>query len=55
MPHQGHTFTLTPPTDAVTHPTTHPWVWVSQQIINLQTELNYLDKVKIYSIVSHLT
>ena len=26
---------------------------VSQQIINLQTELNYLDKVKIYSIVSH--
>ena len=28
---------------------------VSQQIINLQTELNYLNKVKIYSIVSDLT
>ena len=26
-----------------THPWTHPWLGVSQQIINLQTELNYLD------------
>ena len=28
---------------------------VSLQIINLQAELNYLDYVKIYLIVSHLT
>ena len=27
---------------------TNPWVGVSLQIINLQTELNYLDYVKIY-------
>ena len=32
-----------PPIDPLTHPTTHPWVGVSLQIINLQTELNYLD------------
>ena len=48
-------FDLTPSTDPLTHPTTHPWVGVSLQMINLQTELNYLDYVKIYSIVSHLT
>ena len=35
-------------TDPPNHPHTHPWVGVSQQIINLQTEL-------IYSIFSHLT
>ena len=27
----------------LTHPHTHPWVGVSQQLINLQTELNYCD------------
>ena len=52
-------FDLTPPIDplthSLTHPTTHPWVRVSLEIINLQTELNYFNKVKIYSIVSHLT
>ena len=39
----------------MTHITTHPRMEVCLQIINLQTELNYLDWVKIYSIVSHLT
>ena len=43
------------PTETPIHPPTHPWVGVSLQIINLQTELNYLDQVKTYSIVSHLT
>ena len=43
------------PTDPPNHPHTHPWVGVCLQIINLQTELNYVDLVKIYSIVSHLT
>ena len=41
-----------PPIDLPTHP---PMGRVSLQIINLQTELNYLEKVKIYSILSHLT
>ena len=36
------------------HPYTHPW-GVSQQIINFQMELNYLDKFKIYSIFGELT
>ena len=31
----------------------HPWVGVSPQIINLQTELNYLNYIKIYSIFSN--
>ena len=37
------------------HPYTHPKVGVSPQIINLQTELNYLNYVKIYSflVISH--
>ena len=39
----------------LTHSTTHPWVGVSLQIINLQTELNYLDWVNIYYIFSDLT
>ena len=42
-------------TNPLTHWLTHPWVGVSLQIINLQTELNYLAYVKIYSIVHHLT
>ena len=52
-------FDLTPSIDPLTHATTHTpthgwgcqWVNVSTnslQIINLQTELNYLDYVKIY-------
>ena len=41
-----------PPIDPPNHP---PMGGVSLQIINLQTELNYFDWVKIYSIVSHLT
>ena len=36
-------FDLTPPIDPPNHLHTHPWVEVSLQIINLQTELNYLD------------
>ena len=44
-----------PPIDPLTHQHTHPWVGVSLQIINLQTELNYLNYVKIYKIVSHVT
>ena len=43
------------PTNPPNYPCTHPWVGVSLQIINLHTDLNYLDKVKIYSIVSHLS
>ena len=34
---------------------THPWVGVSLQIINLQTELNYLDSVNNFQIFSDLT
>ena len=34
-------FDLTPPIDPPNHPSTHPWVGVSLQIINLQTEWNY--------------
>ena len=34
---------IDPPIDPPNHPHTHPWVGVSLQIINLQTELNYLD------------
>ena len=34
---------VNPPIDPLTHPTTHPWVGVSLQIINLLTELNYVD------------
>ena len=43
-------FDLTPPIDPPIHPTTHthPWVGVSLKIINLQTELNYLDSVNIF-------
>ena len=44
-------FDLTPPFDPLTHPHTHPWVGVSLQNINHQTELNYLDYVKIYLLV----
>ena len=40
-------FDLIPPIDPLTHPSTDTplgmWVWVSLQIINLQTKLNYLD------------
>ena len=43
------------PTDPPNHPHTHPWVGVSLQIINLQTELNYLDSVNIFKIFSVLT
>ena len=43
------------PTHLTTHPHTHPWVGVSLQIINLQTELNYLDSVNIFKIFSILT
>ena len=32
-----------PPLDPPNHPHTHPWVGVSLQIIDLRTELNYLD------------
>ena len=39
----------------LTHPSTHPWVGVSLQIINLQTELNYLDSVNNFQIFSDLT
>ena len=35
------------------NPPIHPWVGVSPQIINLQTELNYLNYIKIYSIFSN--
>ena len=31
------------PTDPPNHPHTHPWVGVSQQMIYLETELNYFD------------
>ena len=40
-----------PPID----PPNHPWVGVSLQIINLQTELNYLNYVKIYYVFSDMT
>ena len=43
------------PTDPPNHPHTHPWVGVSLQIINLQTELNYLDSVNNFQIFSDLT
>ena len=46
-------FNLTPPIDPLIHP--HPWVGVSLQIINLQTELNYLDSVNNFQIFSDLT
>ena len=52
-----YSFDLTPPIDPPIHPTihTHPWVGVSLQIINLQTELNYLDSVNNFQIFSYLT
>ena len=45
---------------SLTHPSNHslthpPWMGVSLQIINLQTELNYLDSVNIFYIFSVLT
>ena len=49
------------PTHWPTHPPNHPhththlWVGVSLQIINLQTELNYLDSVSNFQIFSDLT
>ena len=43
MGKMGKTPSIDPPINPPIHPTTHPWVGVSQQIINLQTELNYLD------------
>ena len=43
-----------PPIDPPNHPHTHPWVGVFLQIINLQTELNYLDSVNIFKIFSVL-
>ena len=42
------------PTDPPNYPHTHPWVGVSQQMINLQTEF-YLDSVNIFKIFSVLT
>ena len=44
------------PIDVPIHPHTHthPWVGVSLQIINLQTELNYLDSVNNFQIFSVL-
>ena len=50
-----YSFDLTPPIDSPIHPHTHPWVGVSLQIINLQSELNYLDFVNILKIFSDLT
>ena len=44
----NHSFHIHWPTEPPLHPHTHPWVGVSLQIINLQTELNYLDEVKTY-------
>ena len=49
-----YSFDVIPPIDPPIDPHVHPWVGVCLQIINLQTELNYLDKVKTYSIVIHL-
>ena len=43
------------PTDPPNHPLTHPWVGVSLQILNLQTELNYLESVNNFLIFSDLT
>ena len=47
------------PTDPPIHPTTHPYTYpkvgVCPQIINLQTEFNYLDQMTIYSIFNDLT
>ena len=46
------------PTHWPTHPPNHPhhpWVGVSLQIINLQTELNYLDSVNNFKIFSVFT
>ena len=48
-------FDMTPPIDSFINPYTHPQVGVSPQIITLQTELNYLDYIKIYLISSDLT
>ena len=42
-----------PPIHTTIHAPTHGWGCLFQ-IINLQTVLNYLDYVKIYSILSHL-
>ena len=44
---------MDPPIHPTTH--THPRVGVSPQIINLQTELNYLDSVNNFQIFSDLT
>ena len=48
-----------PTTQLPNHQHTHPWVgvWVkvSLQIVNVQTELNYLDSVNVFSIFSVLT
>ena len=38
-----YSFDVIPPIDPPIDPHTHPWVGVCLQIINLQTELNYLD------------
>ena len=46
---------MTPSIDPPINPYTHPQVGVSQQIMNLRIELNYLNLVKIYSIFSDLT
>ena len=36
-------------------PIHHPWVGDSPQMVNLQTELKYLDSVKVYLIFGYLT
>ena len=50
-PHPLTHWTTHPPN----YPCTNPWVGVSLWMLNLQTELNHLNKVQIYSIFSHLT
>ena len=36
-------FNLTPPINPPNHPYTHPWVGEPSQMLNLQTELKYLN------------
>ena len=48
-------FDMTPSIDPPINRYTHPQVGVSQQIIHLWIELNYLNSVKIYLIFSDLT
>ena len=43
-----------PPIHPTTHPYTYAKVGVSPQIINLQTEFNYLDQMTIYSIFNNV-